>query len=152
MRNFNVYTGSVGWEHASWNDGFYPDDLPEDWQLSFYNTQFHCVYLPHLVWYQASNDLVVAWLNEAQEDFHFVLGIPDRRPGDWSEKAARFGNRGKLEDEVEVVWLGAQTSLRELAGQLKQSSEMGRSLYLIAKSDGLAQLRQIGELIEVMGV
>lgn len=152
MRNFNVYTGTIGWEHANWNGGFYPDDLPEDWRLSFYNTQFRCVYLPYPVWYQASDAVVANWLRETQEDFHFVLGLPEKQSEDWTRQAFRFGHRGKLEEGLEVVWIDPLTSLRELAGRIKQSSETGHILYLIAKNDGLAQLRQIGELIEVLGV
>lgn len=151
MRNFNVYAGTIGWEHANWNGGFYPDDLPEDWRLSFYNTQFRCVYLPYPVWYQASDAVVASWLSETQEDFHFVLGLPEKPSEDWTPQTIRFGHRGKLEAGLEIVWIDPLTNLRELAGRIRQSSETGRVLYLIAKSDGLAQLRQIGELIEVMG-
>ena len=152
MRNFNVYTGTVGWEHADWNGGFYPDDLPEDWRLSFYNTQFRCAYLPYPVWHQASDAVVASWLRETQEDFHFVLGLPEKQSDDWARQTVRFGHRGKMEKGLEIVWIDPLTSLRELAGRIKQSSETSQNLYLIAKSDGLAQLRQIGELIEVMGV
>lgn len=152
MRNYTIYTGAIGWEHASWNNAFYPDDLPEDWRLSFYNTQFRCVYLPYQVWSQASDEGVAIWLNETREDFHFVLGIPEKQLDGWTQQADRFGNRGKIENDVKVVWLEPRTSLRELAGLIKQSSETGQGLYLIANNDGLAQLRQVGELMDVMGV
>ena len=34
------------WEHPAWNQEFYPDDLPEDWRLSYYANEFPVVLVP----------------------------------------------------------------------------------------------------------
>lgn len=136
----------------SWHDQLYPEDLPSDWRLSFYNTQFRCVYLPYSIWQSASNEQVSSWLNETQGDFHFVLGKPEVQSKADLERAARFGEQGKLEDEVDIFWLEPGASLRTLAGIFNQSIETGRSLYVVAKGEGLAQLRQAEELMNVMGL
>jgi hypothetical protein len=38
--------GACGWQHAGWEVDFYPDDLPEDWRLSYYANEFHALLLP----------------------------------------------------------------------------------------------------------
>jgi len=78
MDNYIVYLGAVGWRQEAWRGGFYPEDLPEDWQLSFYNTQFRCVYLPAEYWRNASDEEVANWLQDTREGFRFVLGTADR--------------------------------------------------------------------------
>ena len=35
-----VLIGAAGWQHPAWRDRFYPDDMPDDWQLSYYNSHF----------------------------------------------------------------------------------------------------------------
>jgi len=38
-----LVVGARGWEHAQWLETYYPDDLPEDWQLDYYANEFGCV-------------------------------------------------------------------------------------------------------------
>ena len=33
--------GSVAWLHKEWLESYYPEDLPEDWRLSFYANDFN---------------------------------------------------------------------------------------------------------------
>lgn len=156
MRNFNIYTGATGWDHAGWDETFYPHGLPEDWKLSFYNTQFRCVFLPYAAWAQASDAQVAGWLKEAQEDFCFVLGNPEnnqeRQAQNWVEQAARYGRQCRMEADVKIMWLDSQTNLRHVVERIRQSFEGGQALYLLAKQNGLAKLQQVGELLDVMGV
>ena len=35
--------GARGWRHAHWENDFYPDDLPPDWQLAYYANEFSTV-------------------------------------------------------------------------------------------------------------
>ncbi len=81
-----VLVGASGWLHPAWRGGFYPDGLPDDWLLSYYNTQFQAVYLPAPVWQAASEATWEQWLNDTQDGFHFVL-----EPGDAAFGPTRFG-------------------------------------------------------------
>ena len=45
--NHSFYTGSAGWEHPQWEGSFYPDGMPPEWRLAFYNTAFPYVYLAY---------------------------------------------------------------------------------------------------------
>jgi hypothetical protein len=62
-----VLIGASGWLHPAWRGSFYPDGLPDDWQLSYYNTQFQAVYLPAPVWQAASTATWDQWLHDTQD-------------------------------------------------------------------------------------
>src|SRR5512143_2109420 len=68
-----VRVGAAGWLYPSWRSGFYPEGLPDDWLLSYYNTQFQAVYLPASVWQAVSAKTWGQWLGDTQEGFCFVL-------------------------------------------------------------------------------
>lgn len=46
----NLTIGTLGWEHSEWQGGFYPDDLPEDWQLDYYANFSPLVVVPEAYW------------------------------------------------------------------------------------------------------
>lgn len=50
MSELNIQLGAYGWMHAQWNDVFYPEDLPLDWQLSYYSNEFNTVLVPASYW------------------------------------------------------------------------------------------------------
>ena len=64
--------GAYGWKHEPWCDGFYPDDLPEDWQLTYYANEFSTVLLPADYCSQAELD-VEQLLDDVPENFIFYL-------------------------------------------------------------------------------
>ena len=152
MRNYLVYSGTIGWEPDSFPSGFYPEDLPEDWRLSFYNTQFRCVYLPFHVWHKATAEMVNTWLNECDAEFCFVLGLPEAGNTGIDERVKQFGRRGRLEDRANLAWVTSQTSLRELASRIAEAAKNHQELFIIAPWGQLTQLRQVSELMAVMGV
>lgn len=152
MSDYLVYLGAVGWAHAAWKGDFYPEDLPEDWQLSFYNTQFRCVYLPHALWKNATDAEVAGWLDDTLERFRFVLGAPETFDEQDAAKARRFGERGIAESQLDIVWLEGEADLRELARRMQKAAHGGAPLYVISRDGALAQLRQAGQLMEVLGV
>jgi len=69
----NLKLGCYGWNHASWAGRYYPDDLPEDWRLSYYANDFSCVLVP--AEYCAQDD-VSDWLDEVHEAFQFFIEWP----------------------------------------------------------------------------
>lgn len=152
MRNFEVYLGASDWRHDGWRGEFYPDDMPEEWELSFYNTQFRCVFLSKQVWMEASDEEVKNWLADTQEDFHFVLETYPEMDEYQCYRASRFGLRGKLSNAVRVEWLDGDTDLRKLAQLIRNEVARGQLLYLLAPAEALPQLRQVSELLEVLGV
>ncbi len=152
MSNYIVYLGTVGWRQEAWQGGFYPEDLPEDWQLSFYNTQFRCVYLPADCWRNASDEEVASWLNDTQGGFRFVLGTANEFAEDAARQAGRFGERGVREDGADILWLEGEPDLRDLAQRMQKAAQGGSPLYVISRASTLARLGKIRELMEVLGV
>ena len=65
--NTFIYIGAVDWTHFAWRQTLYPEDLPEDWLLSYYNTQFQAVYLPASVWQAASATTWAQWLSDTDK-------------------------------------------------------------------------------------
>lgn len=152
MSNYIVYSGAVGWEHEAWQGDFYPEDLPADWQLSFYNTRFRCVFLPFGLWREATNDEIARWLNDTQEGFRFVLEIPQDMTEADALRAGRFGARGVPENTVALVRFEGEPDLRQLAQRMKKAAQTGMPLYVISQESSLPQLGKISELMGVLGV
>lgn len=152
MSDYIVYQGTLGWSHDAWMGDFYPEDMPEDWQLSFYNTQFRCVYLPFEQWRHATDEEVAGWLCDTQEGFRFVLGVPRQLGEDDKRKAGRFGKRAIQEDDANVIWIEDEPDLRELARHMQSAAKNGRPLFLISREAALGALRSISELMQVLGV
>ena len=72
----NLKVGARGWRHRHWSGSYYPDDLPEAWQLSYYANEFRVVLVPMRYWHNSSGYDVERWLEAVDEDFCFYLECP----------------------------------------------------------------------------
>ena len=144
-----VLIGASGWQQPAWRGGFYPEDLPDDWQLSYYSTQFEAVHLPASVWQTASEATWEQWLYDTHEGFHFVL-----EPGD-AAPAAPASDRVVLATPVwqaqHVWWLDEAPDLRQLAQRITRQVAAGEPLYVLSRSGDLVLLDQARALRQVMG-
>lgn len=79
MRKFaDIRVMARGWDHEDWvAQGFYPDDLPEDWRLPYYANEFRAVLVPAALWRVADAETVQAWLDDVPEEFQFFLELAD---------------------------------------------------------------------------
>ena len=150
--NFYLYSGTVGWADNNELDVIYTEDLQEEWKLTFYNTQFRCVYLPFNIWAKFMEAEVGALLDEVQDGFRFVLESPKENGPLNVNLINKFGDKCVMEGEVDIHWLAPGTSMRDLAKIMQASINSGCPLYLISRETDLALLRQVNELIEVLGV
>lgn len=71
-----VCLGSYGWQHAHWDGVFYPDDLPEDWQLAYYSNEFSAVLVPRSYWETGTGFDVESWQEDVSDDFRFYIEWP----------------------------------------------------------------------------
>ncbi|MCW8889714.1 MAG: hypothetical protein OQL20_03530 [Sedimenticola sp.] len=71
----DIEVGAVGWEHADWQSTFYPDDLPGEWQLSYYANEFSVVQIPAARWLSADDDALIQWHDDVHEAFRFIIDI-----------------------------------------------------------------------------
>ncbi len=70
-----VLVGSRGWDHEQWVGGFYPEDLPGDWRLTYYANAFRAVLVPADRLLDVAADEVEAWRDDVPEDFRFYFEI-----------------------------------------------------------------------------
>lgn len=68
----NLRVGALGWDHAGWQNTFYPDDLPADWHLGFYANEFNAVLVPEPQW-RANLHELEGWQSEVPDNFRFYL-------------------------------------------------------------------------------
>lgn len=84
--------GSWGWRHSEWeNDVFYPDDLPQDWQLSYYSNEFDLAVVPASYW-SADGYGEDDWLDDVTNAFIFYIDWPFLQLADQAdyEKCAQY--------------------------------------------------------------
>ena len=144
-----VRVGAVTWDPPHWRGRFYPEGLPDDWLLSYYNTQFQAVYLPAGVWQAASEADWAQWLDDTQDGFSFVL-----EPGG-TEAVPPVSPRVLLATPewvaAHVWWLDEAPDMRALAQRIAQHAATGEPLFVFSLSGNLAQLQRVNDLRQVMG-
>jgi hypothetical protein len=144
-----VLAGAVNWAHSAWQGGFYPDDLPDDWLLPYYNTQFQAVYLPGQTWQGISSATWKQWLEDTQPGFYFVLEpAQDTRAKPASERVLLATPEWTA---AHVWWLDEAPDLRALAQRITRQAATGEPLFVFSRSGDLALLRQVDALKQVMG-
>ena len=145
-----VFLGTVGWLHPSWQGSFYPDDLPQDWLLAYYNTQFRSVFLPHAYWTSATDAQLAQWVQDSQPGFRFVLESGPSRAAA-GHAADILGERlGMIthRDDPRLLWFDAGTELKALSREIERRD---KPLFLFSLDADLAGLQRVATLLELMG-
>lgn len=70
-----VRVGTRGWDYASWTPGFYPEELPPEWRLTFYANHFNAVLVPPRTWMESPPECLEQWCADTGDSFHFVLEL-----------------------------------------------------------------------------
>ncbi|MBT8007729.1 MAG: DUF72 domain-containing protein [Gammaproteobacteria bacterium] len=65
--------GTIGWEQGFEADHFYPDDLPEDWRLTYLSNELDRVAIPVLALQGVDEETVEEWEEDTHEQFRFYL-------------------------------------------------------------------------------
>ena len=74
-----IRVGACDWDHAHWQESFYPDDLPEDWRLTYYANEFSCVLVPEDKWQDADLE---EWEDSVPDGFLFYFLSSDENNED----------------------------------------------------------------------
>ena len=144
-----VLVGASGWQQPAWRGGLYPDDLPDDWLLSYYNTQFQAVYLPATVWQGASSATWAQWLYDTRDDFYFVLEPGEAVSAKPASPRVLLATPGW--EAQHVWWLDEAPDLRALAQRIAQQAATGEPLFVFSRSGNAGLLEQANTLRQVMG-
>lgn len=145
--------GAIGWDHPAWSGAFYPEDLPPEWRLNYYNTAFECVYLPYATWHATAPETLAEWRQDTLEHFRFVLELPPIATDTDTARIAALGEKAVVVHAHQgptLVWLEPGLNLKQLA-QTLQALESAMPIYLISLSGDMAQLEQARTLLEVLG-
>lgn len=69
----DIRLGAYGWRHKHWLNTFYPEDLPEDWQLTYYSNEFNTVLVPADYWQTNERLDCEHWLDSVHHSFRFFV-------------------------------------------------------------------------------
>jgi hypothetical protein len=144
-----VLVGALKWDIPAWQGGFYPHDLPEDWLLSYYNTQFQAVYLSASTWVDASESTWAQWLNDTQDGFCFVLEPSAAAAFRPASERVLLATPAWAADHI--WWLDEAPDMRALAQRITQQAAMGEPLFVFSRSGNIGLLQQATDLKQVMG-
>lgn len=149
---YAVYLGAVDWRHADWLGSFYPEGLPEDWMLAYYNTQFRAVFIPFQTWCGQSAEDLARWVEDTQPAFRFVLEAPGPGYGVCPVSPELLGARLGLlaaRDDPRLLWFDAHTDLIVLADEI---GKRDKPLFLFSRDADLESLQRVATLLELMGL
>lgn len=68
--------GAAGWQYPSWSENFYPEELPQEWRLTFYSNEFRFCMIPWSDWGSASPETLEQWADDIDQPFRFFLQLP----------------------------------------------------------------------------
>jgi len=66
-----VLIGACGWQHPQWDETYYPEGLPQEWQLAYYANEYPVVLVPAGYWAQGQS-VVDSWLAETEGRPDFI--------------------------------------------------------------------------------
>lgn len=156
---YRVHVGAVGWEHDHWRGSFYPDDLPPDWRLAYYNQWFDTVLVPRGRWEQATPEELRRWSEETLDRFRFVLDLGEQPPSDADlQRAAALESKlgmwypcpGSMDRGAALRWIEPGESLKELGNRVRQLADRQPEVYLIGRRPDAAFLNQVVTLLELL--
>ncbi len=76
MSEHLLYIGTYGWQYTIWEDEYYPEGLPPEWQLGYYGNENQVVMVPQSYWSQGET-VFHEWLAETDDSPQFICEWPD---------------------------------------------------------------------------
>ncbi|MEW6677573.1 MAG: hypothetical protein AB1421_06600 [Pseudomonadota bacterium] len=145
-----VRLGVAGWLWPAWEDGFYPADMPPEWRLTYYNTQFSCVFLTRGQWKQLSPREWEIWAEDTHDEFLFLLETQNN--GGNETPPAPLQGRAQLLSAQDscLIWFDAESDLKTLAAQLSALPDSPH--FLLSKDGDLGQIERVRTLLDLMGL
>lgn len=144
-----VTVAAYGWSHPGWCGNFYPDDLPEDWQLSYYSNEFRAVVVPVSAWVGVDMSSIEAWLDDVSQDFVFYLEVADATH-DGAKLAGVFALFGEQLGGILLHPIEADADLTMVSASLEAALSVAPVCLLLPKN---TELSEVGlSLLEERGV
>ena len=176
-----VHLFARGWEHAFWSGGFYPEDLPDEWRLTYYANEFGGVLVPAERWQAADETVLHEWIDDVHEKFLFYIELTQPQPTPAEEtKAIALGRhfaawvwpqRDRSEGPVtpcrllglpgsshayllDAALLGDLKNQKQLLEHLAKAAggEGNLPLFLHGSGWSVERLRQLSQLSQLLGL
>lgn len=149
----NVLIGSRGWLHSGWQHNFYPDDLPQDWQLAYYSNEFSMVVIREQEWMQIED--MADLQKECPEDFQFliewpVLALTENLFGQFIDRIQQLGRQCAgviIPAQQEPLLVRCRSCLPETIPCYFEGTLASETNGLIKVSDG-TNLKELRGLLE----
>lgn len=160
----------LGWSDDELTD-FYPEDVPEDWRLTWLANVAMAVVIPPEQWLSVSEEQVQAWVEQTQENFWFYLWCNDEDQLSQAEVVAQYFSQQfagvivnfapkNINHALDVLQIGQSALLYPYNG-LRQGQKVIRSWLddfnghhgLIVLADkARPQIREVQSLLALLGV
>lgn len=146
--------GACGWQHAHWQDTYYPHDLPDEWRLSFYANEFPAVLVPQDQWREQWPQLA-DWAEDVPDAFRFYLqgeNIDAQQLASIQQQlGCRFaGMLSAAQSDVALIHY-KERSLRQWREWLEQQGSQLQAVFLCDSRLSVKQLSDFKSLVELMG-
>lgn len=112
-----IRVGARGWQHAAWENSFYPDDLPVNWRFSFYSNEFQTVLVPYAYLTRYSTEQWQEWVDDSGKDFAFYVEVV--QDAAWEQLGGMLSLLGEQLKGVVLV-IEKQPDLDALASLIQQ--------------------------------
>ena len=171
--------GTVGWQRDSWLQDYFPDDLPEDWRLSYFANDCDCVLVQADAWRDGPGEELAAQLPETPPTFRCFLQLPAHlspageglldlfdaqrtillvehidadfdRLAQWQAAGPDRWRDPASGDEL-VRWSPAGTDLRAMRRLAEQLDAAARAVVLDGPSASPAGIPELRTLLELLG-
>jgi hypothetical protein len=80
-----------GWWALADAAAFYPEDLPDDWRLTYFANSYPAVFVPEARWRSLSADTLSVWAADVHAGFRFYLEAGMDLPAERRTAAAALG-------------------------------------------------------------
>jgi Protein of unknown function DUF72 len=134
----DIIVAARGWAHAAWAESFYPEDLPEDWQLSYYSNEFRGVVVPAADFAAVDPLEVERWAEDTSEDFIVYLEVEDPLT-DWAAFAQTIKPLGSQLGGILLRPREVDADLAMLAGSLDAACALAPVCLLLPEGVVLSQ-------------
>ena len=124
----NLQIGTYGWQYDSWIGGFYPEDIPVEWQLDYYSNAYRVILVPEQAWLSWVENEFEEILDAVEGDFGFYFEVVDDL------------NSSKKEQLTKIVGIFSEAAKGVVMFSEKESREnscCGLPVTLISKSQVL---------------
>jgi len=154
----SIRIGALGWRHAHWSGEFYPEDLPEDWQLSYYANEFNTVLVAEEDWKPNLEDLD-EWVEEVPDGFQFYFQTSKGDLPDAARLKSKLGNHfagvvdGLADESSPIAKIEyASKSLREWRLWLEENAQNLKAIFLVDKDLSVKNLSDFKSLVEMLNL